>query len=316
MADWVQNAREILFRAGIADRGWGYRLGTRPAVEPTVLASLSLLATNPDPPEVRTARTVTGAAGWVAKLQAPDGSIGVAPGIPQPDWTTSYAMLLWATQEGFDSQRRRAADWLLEVEGVAFPKSPGDPVGHDTSLVGWPWVAGTHSWLEPTAMAVLALRREGHADHPRVQEGLKVIRDRALPAGGWNYGNTSAFGNTLRAQPAPTGHAMLALAGMESGGGGDPRGASGGAGGGGEMIDRAAEYLTNSLPDTRAPRSLAWGVLGLAAWGRRPQAADTWLAEAYAPLVKRQEPPYLLAMLLLAAASEQSLQLAGLTHNG
>jgi len=295
MPEWVQSAREILFRAGIADRGWGYRLGAAPAVEPTVLACLSLLATEPHPPQDRTSRTIAAACGWLASIQASDGSVGVAPGIPQPDWTTAYALLLWSTQKGFESQRRRAVERLLDVEGLAFPKGE-DPVGHDTSLVGWPWVAGTHSWLEPTSMAVLALQREGQKSHPRLQEGLKVIRDRALPTGGWNYGNTSAFGNMLRAQPGPTGHALLALAGLE------PEG---------PIIDRAVDYLHASLPGTRAPRSLGWGLLGLSAWGRMPQVAEEWLAEAHAPLVKRREPPYLLAMLLLAAGKEQTLQVLG-----
>ena len=56
-------------------------------------------------------------------------------------------------------------------------------LGHDPTLTGWPWVGGTHSWVEPTSLAVLALRREGLGKHPRVEEGLKVIRDRAIVSG-------------------------------------------------------------------------------------------------------------------------------------
>ena len=115
--------------------------------------------------------------------------------------------------------------WLLDQGGVAIPNlaAPERTVGHDTAIVGWPWVADTHSWLEPTAVAILALRREGKVDHPRVREGLRLIRDRAIPTGGWNYGNNIAFGRDLRPQPAPTGIALLALAGIE--GRSDGRGA-------------------------------------------------------------------------------------------
>ena len=52
----------------------------------------------------------------------------------------------------------------------------------------------------------------GLADHPRVKAGIKLILDRALDAGGWNYGNKSVFGTELRPQPGPTGLALLALA--------------------------------------------------------------------------------------------------------
>ena len=42
-----------------------------------------------------------------------------------------------------------------------------------------PGSSGTHSWVEPTALAVLALRREGLGSHARVQEGVRLLRDRA-----------------------------------------------------------------------------------------------------------------------------------------
>ena len=127
-----------------------------------------------------------------------------------------------------DVLRRPALDGPRGLHGPAgagrslAPRPGGDPdpppgapertVGHDTTLIGWPWVADTHSWLEPTAMTILALCRDGRADHPRVRAGLRLIRDRAIAAGGWNYGNNIAFGRDLRPQPAPTGLALLALA--------------------------------------------------------------------------------------------------------
>ena len=150
-------------------------------------------------------------------IQRPDGSVGDLGGTEEaPCWPTPYGVILWGVLGGYEPQRSRRACGL-----AAPPGGQGDPrerrprariVGHDPTLIGWPWVADTHSWLEPTALAILALRREGRGDHPRVREGVRLIADRAIVDGGWNYGNKAAFGHALRPQPAPTGLALLALA--------------------------------------------------------------------------------------------------------
>ncbi len=160
-------------------------------------------------------------------------------------------------------------------------------VGHNTSLVGWPWVPETHSWLEPTAFAILALSREGFGDHPRVQQGLDLILDRAIPGGGWNYGNRAVFGRTLRPQPGPTGIALLALAAL---GVSTP------------VIPAAIDYLLGTLPNVRAAASLGWGVLGLRAYHACPSVADSWLADALDRSLRRTDATLGLAVLLLAAA--------------
>jgi hypothetical protein len=196
--------------------------------------------------------------------------------------------LLWRALGVHETSCQRAAAWLLQEKGKAFPRSldPDRIVGHDTTLIGWPWVAETHSWIEPTVMAILALRREGAGDHPRVLEGLSLIRNRALPKGGWNYGNTSAFGHALRPQPGPTGLALLALAHRKRRS---------------DMIERAIAYLNDTLPGVRAPASLGWGLLGLRAWDTSPAEADRWLAESFARTTGRPDAAPRLALLLLAA---------------
>jgi hypothetical protein len=238
------------------------------------------------------------AADWLVSLQGRDGSLGVSATLPSPGWSTPHGILLWAAVGEYQPQRERAAQWLLDQEGVSIPNlAPSErTVGHDTMIVGWPWVAGTHSWLEPTALAILALRRQGKSAHPRVGEGLRLISDRAIAAGGWNYGNKIAFGRDLRPQPAPTGLALLALAGLDV----HP-----------EMVAPALAYLLETLPGTRAPQSLGWGVLGLRAWARCPEAAEDWLAEAFAMTSRRGDASPGPAYLLLAAG-EHSLELLGL----
>lgn len=159
-----------------------------------------------------------------------------------------------------------------------------DIFGHDRTLQGWPWVEGTHSWVEPTAYAVLALRTCGQTNHPRVREAVRLLGDRVLPGGGWNYGNTRVMGNILRPFPATTGIALAALAGEPL----TPQ------------IDESIVYLTNELPGIRSPFSLAWGLIGLTAWLSRPPESESWLAQCAARKVKNEPDPLEDALLLMA----------------
>ena len=292
-------AREALIALRGPDGGWGYRRGAASRSEPTALAGLALLASasaevgerSPDAPTLRAA------ADWLATVQRPDGSIGVSASTPTPGWMTPYALLYWKALGVNEGRARSASDWLLRQKGRTLDRAddPKKIAGHDTTLVGWPWVDDTHSWLEPTAMAVLALSRLGLGEHLRVREGLRLIRDRAVGSGGWNYGNTSVFGRPLRPQPAPTGLALLALAGT------GPRT---------DEVSRAIRYLQAVLPGVRASASLGWGLIGLRAWEEVPAGASAWLAEAFAGVVNRPDAAPKLAILLLARGG-RTLELFG-----
>ena len=268
---WVEEARGRLL--GLRQRmgGWGYRPATTPGVEPTSLACLGLLAS--EPARERGIELNSASGDWLASIQNPDGSLGVSAKIPSPCWTTPYAILLWSALGGHEKQEGDAARWLLEAKGNSIEKNPANAVGHDPTIIGWPWVADTHSWLEPTALAILALRRAGFADHPRVREGRRLILDRAIATGGWNYGNKAVFGRDLRPHPGPTGLALLALAGGHRS----------------EAIERAIGYLEATLPAVRSAPSLGWGLLGLRAWGHRPGPATTWLAESCRRLLRQAD---------------------------
>jgi hypothetical protein len=168
-------------------------------------------------------------------------------------------------------------------------------VGHDTSLVGWSWVAGTHSWIEPTALAVMALRRSNLGTHPRVSAAVHLIRDRAIAGGGWNYGNNRLFGTDLRPQPGPTGMALLALAPCADRG---------------DFVEHAIRYLQRALPDLRAPQSLCWGALGLRAWAACNGTVERWAEAAIERIERRRDVPVRVAYSVLAA-SKASLELLG-----
>ena len=159
----------------------------------------------------------------------------------------------------------------------------------------------THSWVEPTSMALIALKGAGYGNHERVKEGVKLLLDRQLPSGGWNYGNTSTYDRELRPQPDMTGLALNALVELV------PE----------EYIKRSLEYLKESVSRLKTPRSLGWAMLGLGAWQSRPRESDGWIVEC----LKRQEQygPYdaeLLSLLLLAWMSKRGLATSNPTPVG
>jgi len=281
----VEAVRKRLRGLRVEGACWGYRPETVPATEPTALAALGFLATATEHQPASEQSEARAAADWLAAHQRSDGSLGVSTLLREPGWPTPYGILLWASLGAYPLQRQRALAWLLEQKGNTVETRGDGVVGHNARLVGWPWVPNTHSWLEPTALAVLALVREGLAEHPRTVEGLRLIRDRAIATGGWNYGNNVVFGQSLRPQPASTGLALMALAGTSD----SPA-----------IVDRAIGYLLEVLPQIRSAQSLTWGLLGLRAWNRCPEAAVDWLAEAAALALHRQHPAPSLAYLLLA----------------
>jgi hypothetical protein len=177
--------------------------------------------------------------------------------------------------------------WLLTVRGATMTDDHDERgfYGHDTSLEGWPWVEGTHSWVEPTAINVLALRSHRQAEHPRCREAVKLLFDRQLPGGGWNYGNTTILGNTLRQHVEPTGLTLAALAGEKDV---HARG------------QKSFDWLGRTISEQTPAASLCYAVLGLSTCGRRPKAASDWLAATHRR-ASVSALPYRQALLVLAA---------------
>jgi hypothetical protein len=100
----------------------------------------------------------------------------------------------------------------------------------------------------------MALRATGYGQHDRVREAIRMILDRQLPHGGWNYGNTLIFGRELHPMPENTGAALTGLAGVVDQ----------------ERVARSISYLQGEVDRLRTPISLGWGLLGLAAWDLWP----------------------------------------------
>ncbi len=220
----------------------------------------------------------------LAEAQAGDGSISIATDHADAYWPTALSVLAWSSSPLDESHRHRGIQFLLETTGRHWIKGPDEPIQHDPRIPGWSWIAGTHSWVEPTALAVCALRNSGLVQHQRVSDGVRLLMDRQLSKGGWNYGNTKVFGTELHPDPESTGAALQALAGLV------PY----------QQIQKSVEYLRAEMVHVRTPIALGWGLLGLAAWSEAPKGANDMIHQT----LERQERygPYdtsSLALLLL-----------------
>ena len=266
----------------------GYHADEPSAAEPTALAALALVGAGRSDAAQQHLK-------WLAAAQSSAGSIAPFAELTKSAWPTPLAILAAAIagrsgatgtapadHSGFNISA--ASQWLLSAAGNAVENSPD--IGHNGQLIGWPWVLGTHSWQEPSAWSVLALKSLGQTNHPRTREGVRLLVDRLLSTGGCNFGNTTVLGQKLRPQVEPTGLALLALAGEPVS---DPR------------IELSLQYLSSTVSNETTPISLSYGLIGLTAHHRRPAAADQWLETAYRKTINRDASPHALALLVLAA---------------
>lgn len=224
--------------------------------------------------------------------QRPDGRIAIAPSHPEASWPTIIALLAWRASQTFPPHQEQAVQFLLRSQG----KQPWywfkKVIQHNPHLKGWSWISGTSPWVEPTSLAIIALTLTGHATHPRVTEAGRLLLDRQLPQGGWNYGNTFVFDQELLPNPESTGVALNALPGLASS----------------QAITASLAYLQSQISPIRTPLALSWGLLGLGAWGLRPPLASDWLRVCWE---KQQQfglyDTTLVSLLLLALVAPQGL---------
>ncbi len=240
----------------LPDGGFSERPGSGYRTDATAWAILALAESSGDDAIERSRSRL-------AASQLTDGRVGISVEHPHAFWTTPLAALAWHGSASYMEHQRRAVRFLLKTSGRHWQKIPDSPVSDDPSLLGWPWIEDTFSWVQPTALAVLALKLAGESTHARVREALKMMMNRQLPHGGWNYGNTIVCGQELYPQPESTGMALAALSGeIEK-----------------KDIRQSLRYLQAEAGRCRTPLSLGWALLGLSTWNERPRLARVWIAE-------------------------------------
>ena len=271
---------------GVDSGGFSNRPGGEFRVDATGWGAVALAAAGTGEDLLGTARA------RLASEQQEDGRVSVSPDHPEAFWPTALAILAWHGSRAHREAQSRAVKFLLSMTGRHFVKDPEAPVEHDTSIRGWPWIANTHSMVGPTALSLIALRIAGHGENELSREATRMLMDRQLPTGGWNYGNTFVYGHELYPQPENTGLALDALAGSVLR----------------QDVSRSLGYLESRLTRLRAPLSLGWGLLGLGAWEIRPRKAGLWLLGSFE--LQKKYGPYdttLLSLLLMAVLATGGL---------
>ncbi len=210
---------DFLRSAQNPDGGWGFFPGKQSWLEPTAYALLALQGVPGFEACVER--------GWslLRAWQAPDGSWPACAAVREPHWTTALAVTVHCERGVYDRQFRAGVGWLLDTAGIenglqfrlAHLVRPS-VVELDPSFKAWPWRPGTVSWIEPTAHALVALKKASKAVDDsrlrgRVEMGEKMILERRCSDGGWNYGNRKVLGVDLPSYEETTALALVGLTG-------------------------------------------------------------------------------------------------------
>jgi hypothetical protein len=200
----------------------------------------------------------------LADIQQPDGRVSAVIGYTEAAWCTPLCILAWRSFPNYQRSVDAGIQFLLTFQGRHQAKDADSPAGHDTSIVGWPWIENTHSWIEPTCYSLMVLKSSGYQDHPRTKQGVMMIMNRQLSTGGWNYGNTTVFKKRLLPVPENTGQALCALSGMA----------------GEHAVEISLRYLHTTIRKVRTPMALAWMLQGLRMWSQLPNAWENLVIES------------------------------------
>jgi uncharacterized protein (DUF362 family) len=271
--------------------GWGYAADRPAHLEPTCLALLALSRQ----PQCYAAVIASGRK-WLQECAAGDGTYRLGRGRPEAVWPTALVLFTLATLGDEADSLQETAAALLARKGQQIDIKEDESSDIDERLIGWPWAEGTFSWVEPTAWACLALRRIGQGQHPRVEEGLKLLLDRALENGGVNYGNRRIFGISLEPIPGPTALMLLALQGRPD----DP------------SIAASVEYLRQSALASEDLEHLCWIRLALDVYADYPGVRECLAAlgeRIRAAHAARIETPWLRSAPLRQALTALTLDL-------
>ena len=200
------------------DGGWGYFPGKRSWLEPTVWSALALTHHSSD------AGTVDGAWRLVRSWQNADGGWRPSASVGTSTWATALAVTFADVlgHNGIETEGRMR--WLIKAGGAEssllnrlLRALRVSAVEREVKYAGWPWRLETSAWVEPTAHALVALKKVAHRNPEpalaaRIDSGERMLLSVRCSDGGWNYGSPRALGREL---PSYAETSALALIGLQ-----------------------------------------------------------------------------------------------------
>jgi hypothetical protein len=200
MTDAIKLGQDFLINSHLSGTGWGYAaLNQQPFPEPTCYSLLALDGTS-----FSTSEPLS----WLAGLVQGNGQL-LLPGDDMPNWVTSLLIITLVRLDQLPEVRTASINWLLEWKSRTGQDT--NLIRLDPTLVGWPWISDTFSWVHPTSYGALALKLSGLKTHQRVKEAESLLLDRMCRQGGWNYGNPAVMGSELPPAVVDTAIALYGL---------------------------------------------------------------------------------------------------------
>jgi hypothetical protein len=209
--------------------------------EPTLMMILALAAAG------ETIHLAQPLVDWILKNRNRNGSIGLNSEFPNEGIWNTPLLAIAMHRLGLKAERDAAIDFIIKAHSIAIKRSSDNIM--NTQLSGWSWVENTFGWVEPTSWALLALSIAGKESHPRAVEGRKLLEDRCIPGGGWNFGNKIVFNHPLLPFGDTTALALLAL-------------------GDNSIAQMNLDLLEKSIPETDSLYTNSLAAICLARFGR------------------------------------------------
>lgn len=277
-----QSAASFLLGSQNPDGGWGYAPGQHSVLEPTAAAALAL-SSDPSARE-----SYERALDWIQVAQGREGGWGLNPEDADGGWQTAWALLALARAGVAPGAVDRGAAWLLAVGTLDLDdvQDVQEIFAIDPDLRGWPWRPGEASFVEPTALAMLALHAVPATAQirARLDEAVTYLQDRRCRGGGWNVGNPMMFSKPLAPRACPTAWVLLALARLA------PQ----------AILEEDQLALLDDMEWDGGALALAWGVLALSVLGNEDPLMTARLAALQAPGGGWNENPYHTAVAAMA----------------
>ncbi len=213
----MPSAVEYLIKAQHKNGGWGYHTGHMPVVEPSAAVLLAIRE------EAYARELFQRGMDWLLNSQHPDGGWGINENDPESGWQTTWAIIAMKRTKQSPQAISRAVAWLTTVATYDIPKEGFQKAEvPQTDIVGalvWPWLPGQATWIQPTALALLAL--EGIDGSPvaqaRMNAATRYFEYYRTTMGGWSVGNTTKLDINDTARAFPTALVLMALANFTPG---------------------------------------------------------------------------------------------------